>query len=476
MKNCLPITRLLIWIMIVVVSMVSVGCRGYHGPKEAPPVSVPAAFSMNGTDPVTSRWWRRLPDPEMWALVESSLDANFSIRSAYERVKKASALFETERSYLFPWIHAGSDLTHWTKKIDGDYINEDQISLDMAVSYELDLWGRLRAGAKAAKFEYLAQRADYEAARISLSSQVASKYYEIVALEEEREIVERQIARNKASLNIIEEKYNLGQTDALDLLQQTQLVQQNISMEIGIRKSLETSRKELAVLLGVTPGELPKFTKTKAQDKLPPLPPLPRVGVPATLLKRRPDCQRRFLRLKAANSRLAKAVADQYPQINLTGDITTAASATKDLFENWIATLSAGLLAPVFEGGRLSAQVKVKEAEAYEALYDYGQALLVAIQEVEDSLWVEKRQRQLMENLRTRLELARNTSLLLKDKYLAGEVEYLRFLTAELSVDDLERQLVEEQLKLILNRIRLYKAIAGPVETTASSDNRKVEP
>ncbi len=465
-----PFTVTLIFVSIAVLA----GCRGYHGPKEAPPVVVPPSFSINGTHELDAPWWRKFPDPEMWSVVEKALNENFTIKSSYERVKKASAILGSQRSYLFPWIHTGADLTHWTKKEQGDYFNQDQISLDLSVSYELDLWGRIRSGVAAAKFDYVAQKADYEAARLSLSSEVASKYYEIVALKEQKRIIDRQIDRNRASLRIIDEKYRFGQTDALDLLQQTQLVQQNLSMKISVQKSLETAQKELAILVGMPPERQSGPWDIQADRELPSLPPLPRLGVPSTLLKRRPDCYRAFMRLKAANRRLSEAVANQYPQINLTGDIMTSSSAAKDLFENWIATLSAGLLAPIFEGGRLKAQVQVKEAEAYEALYNYGQTILVALKEVEDSLWVERRQRQLIENLRSRLDLARKTSGMLKEKYLAGEVEYLRFLTSELNVDDLERQLVEEQLKLVLNRIRLYKAIAGPVTVSNGQKGGKV--
>jgi len=441
--------------------LILAGCRGYHAAPEVPPFQVPNAFGASGNVTASVKWWYSFKDSLMWRAVNNSLNSNFTIKSAFERIKMAKAILQKARAPLLPWIDAESSLSHRTIREGNRYVNLDQILLNANVSYEIDLWGRINSGVEAARLELAAQKADFQTAILSLSSQVASSYFEIVALRQEKRYIRRQIERNKASLKIIEEKYRFGQTDVLDLLQQKQLVEQNISNAIDVDKALATVAREFAVLLGVpTSSQL----TVETAESLPVLPPLPATGLPMELIKRRPDCLRAFLKLKAANARLAEAVSSQYPRLAIGGSVESSSSALKDLLENWIASIAANVVVPIFEGGRLEAEVRLREAEAKRLLYEYGQTLLNAIKEVDETLEIERRQKALIKNLRSRLELARNSSLLLKEKYLAGDVEYLRFLASQISVDELERQLVRERLKLIQNRIRLYKAIAGPVD------------
>ncbi len=447
------------------------GCRGYHAAPETSPFALPDAFSSKGGKAsACNRWWQEFPDPRLWKIVDASLKDNFTIRSAFERIKMAQAIVQGSQAPLFPWLEAGSSLSHHTTREEGTYINRDEISLGATVSYEIDLWGRIGSGVKAARLDLAARQEDYHAALLSLSALVAEKYYEIVALKQERQFINNQIERNRTSLDIIREKYRFGQIDSLDLLQQKQLVEQNISKEIEVEKALSTAKKELAVLMGLPPDAGREMAIARC---LPELPPLPAPGLPVEVIMRRPDCVRSLLELKAANARLAQAVSEQYPRLTLNGSFESDSSALKDLLENWIATIAANILVPAFEGGRLEAEVKLREARSWKLLYDYGQVLLEAIKEVEDSLEIERRQHKLVANLESRLAIARDTSRLLKERYVAGDVEYLRFLVSQINVDELERQLVLERLKLIKNRIRLYKAIAGPVNV--SQNRQRIE-
>ncbi len=436
------------------------GCRGYHAAPEKSPFRLPGSFSDSGKSAVEARWWCEFNDPLMWKAVDKALHGNFTIKSALQRIKAASAEVERARSSLFPWVNAGTGLNHTIEKEGGSYLNKDRIYIDSTVSYEVDLWGRISSGVRAAEYDLAAQQADYEAARISLSSQVVIKYLEIAAIEQELRFIGKQIIRNRQSLQIIEDKYRFGQTDSLDLWQQKQLVEQTISRKIEAEKALDAAKKELALLMGLSATD---SREIETSSDLPRLPPLPRTGIPAAVIRRRPDCIMALLRLKAANQRLAAAVSAQYPQLTLNGNVETDASAVKDLLENWIVTLSSSLLAPVFQGGQLEADVRAAEAKARQLLYDYGNTLLSAIEEVENSLSAERHERKLVANIESRLDLARKTSLFLKEKYLAGDVEYLRFLASQLSVDELETQLVRERFKLLQNRVRLYKALGGPI-------------
>jgi len=375
------------------------------------------------------------------------------------RIEQARASAKKAGAELYPWLDVSGGIGHATTKDQGRYYNQDTISLGALASYEVDLWGRIRKGQEAAAMDVLAAEADLETARITVASELALTYFNMLSVNMQLDIIERQIKDNRASLDIISAMYDYGQTDILDTLQQKQVVEATVAEKIERQMNLEVLKNRVAVLL----GRPPEGIKLDVAGKLPEVPSLPDSGVPAELLNRRPDCRSAFFRLKAANARLARAVAEQYPRLALTASFDTDSSRLNDLFENWMANLAANLLTPVFEGGRLEAEVEKRQAESRQALFDYGKTVLSALKEVEDALARESHQRSLLQNLRQRLELSRRSMQQVREQYEAGAVEFLRFLATELNADTLEIQEITEELKLIQNRIALYRALAGPL-------------
>ena len=446
-------------LLFLTVCMILSGCAGYHPAPEKPPVEMPEGFSLSGNLTSPAFWWQAFDDENLEQLERQALSDNLDIKSAWTRIVQARAVAKKAGAELYPWLDTTAGATHITTRDQGSYNNQDILSLGAMASYEVDLWGRIRKGKEAAELDILAAQADLDSARITISSQIALTYFEMQSLRMQIEIIDRQIRENRASLDIISSMYEYGQTDILDTLQQKQAVEGTVAQKIEKKMAFAVLKNQLAVLLGRPPEGL----ELKMRKTLPLVPGLPDSGVPAELVNRRPDCRSAFFRLKAANARLAQAVAEQYPRLSLTASMETDSSAVKDLFENWLATLAANMLTPVFEGGRLEAEVEKRQAETRQALFDYGSTVLAALKEVEDALARESHQRELLGNIGQRLELAKRSLAQVREQYEAGTVEFLRFLATELNADAVETQLVAERFKLISYRIALYRAMAGPI-------------
>ncbi len=455
-------------LLSISILMVLSGCAGYHPAMESPPVEIPSEFSISGNMTAPVLWWQAFKDRQLMELEGRALTANMDVLSAWIRIEQAEAAARKAGAELYPWIDVSAGASHQTSRNGNRYENTDTLSLGAVASYELDLWGRIRKGREAAEMNVLAAEADLDTARITLSAELALAYFELQGTAMQLHVIQRQIKENLASLDIISAMYEYGQTDIIDTLQQKQAVESTKAQEIEKKKSIDLLKNQLAVLLGCSPGTI----HIRQDAGLPSIPPLPDTGVPLDIVNRRPDCRSAFFRLKAANARLAQAVAEQYPRISLSASADTSASSTGDLFENWLATLAANILTPVFEGGRLKAGVEQAQAEARQALYDYGSTVLTAIREVEDALAREARQREILDNMEKRLELSRRSMEQITEQYKAGTVEFLRFLATELSTDTLETKVITEKLKLVEARIALYRAMAGPitVPSPASQD------
>jgi multidrug efflux system outer membrane protein len=191
------------------------------------------------------------------------------------------------------------------------------------------------------------------------------------------------------------------------------------------------------------------------------LPGLPALGVPAELIQRRPDVVASWLRVQAADKNVAAAIAARYPRINLTAGLSSSAASPQGLLTSWATSLVSGLVAPLFDGGEGKADVKRSRAALAERVQGYAQTVLAALQEIEDPLVSEQKQREQLASLERQLELAREALARIEEAYAAGMRDYFEVLSATVSVQSLERQRLQMQLELIETRVALCRALSG---------------
>ncbi|HOL31776.1 MAG TPA: TolC family protein [Anaerohalosphaeraceae bacterium] len=421
------------------------------------PAAAPEAFSRDGTEALCQRWWESLNDPNLNRLIETALENNFSIRSAWDRLSQAEQTARIAGAGLFP--QAGySTQAQRSRTEASDIVNySSAYSAGASISYELDFWGRIRSLRQAAVLDAQAAADDIQTAAITLSAAAAKTWYQLAEAKQQAGVIQKQLEINEKVLAIILTQFAQGLVGASDVLRQKQLVESSRGQAVQNQETLVLLQHQLSVLCGEKPG----LVWTDTPMELPEPAGLPAIGLPSDVLQRRPDVQKAYKAVQAADLRLAAAIADQYPSIGLFAGAETSAQQTKDLFEDWLANLAADITGPLFDAGLRKAEIARWRAAVSQKLNEYGQTILTALKETEDALAQEDYQRQYMRSLQEQLRLARQVYERNRDKYLQGQMDYLRVLESLISLQSLERQELSARRILLERRIDLYRSIAG---------------
>lgn len=433
------------------------GCKSQE--KLSSPVEIPESFSESGTELVPDNWWTSFGDDQLNAVVDSAMNSNFTLLTAWESLKAAEAVVDRESSVLFPSLEASGSAQ--ADRFSDSSQDSEQIQLGLSSSYEIDLWGRIGSTIDAEQFRAQATLFDYQTAALSLSAEIVRTWYRLADAQNQLALVNEQIDTNLTVLQLLNNRFEIGQIQSVDVLRQQQLVEATREQRTYALARVQTLRNQLAVLLGRAPQTGVDFSP----EDLPELEPLPNAGVPTDLVRKRPDVQSAYASLQAADNDLAAAISNQFPRLTISASATTAAESASGLFENWAMSFAGNLLAPIFYGGELRAEVNRNEAVKNQRLYEYGQTILTAFQDVEDALVQEKNQVQSIESIERQLELANQAYRQLRLQYLNGSGNYLDVLTALDGIQQLRRDLLSAQLTLVEYRISLYRALAGSFET-----------
>ncbi len=441
-------------VAIAAVLAVIAGCATPVPPQTLPLRDAPPLSETSGL-PRASSWWEDFEDPALAAFVEEALSSNFSLRVASERLREARALAGQALAAKSPALDIQAD----GAERDGSEIDrEGEVGLSLLASYEVDLWGRIRAEVRAERLEAAASVEDYEAAAVTISAEVARAVYRLTEGSSQLALLERQLQTNRDVLEVIEGRFSIGQSGAADVLRQRQLVEATVEQQIVTRSSIELLEHQLSVLLGAPPQRELAIARPTS---LPALAGLPEVGLPAELLQRRPDVRAAWLRLQSADASVAAAVKDQYPTLKLGAALQTSAESPSGLFDTWLGSLTAQILGPIVDGGRRRRAVERTVAVRRQRLAEYGEAVLASFLEVEDALALERRQTRRIESLEKQLALAKTTYVELRNQYLNGAADFIDVLAALREQQQLERSVLAARLLLTEHRIALHRALAG---------------
>jgi len=419
---------------------------------------VPEAFSSGGAATPPARWWTAMDDASLDRLVEEALRGNFSIRQAWDRLDQARALAEQADAPLLPSVDGTAEASRTGLRAEpAPRTYTTEYAFGLSASYEVDLWGRVRSTADAARLDAYASTQDLQAAAVTLTARIAEVWYQLIEAQGQLRLLDEQIATNEKYLELISLRFGQGLVEASDVLQQKELVEETRGERVLVESAIAVLQHQLAVLL----GRPPKGLEVDAPPALPDLPPLPATGLPAALVRRRPDVRAAALRVQAADRRVAAAVADQFPRLSLTASGETSAEEMRDLFDNWLAVLAANVVTPLFDANRRGAEVERTRAIVSERLNAYGQTVLESVQDVEDALVQEAKQARYVESLGKQLDLAREATGRVRDIYSTTGRDFLRYLTTLLGYQRLQRTYRSAKRDLVLYRIDLYRALAG---------------
>jgi NodT family efflux transporter outer membrane factor (OMF) lipoprotein len=429
------------------------GCNPHQVNRDVQPLvhgNDAYSLSVEGMKP-QSRWWEALNDTLLDALVEEALSENLTLKQAHARIEQAIAADKQAASFLYPDVTGeASGGSQWK----GRDKPEDTYNAGAALSWEVDLWGRLSSARNAAGYEILATREELEAAAILLTTQVTETYYQIIEQNLQLALLDRQINAGETLLELIELRFGYGEASVVDVFQQRQQLASTHAQVPVVQSRLRTLENRLNVQLGRPPVSKP----LRVANDFPQLPELPSTGVPLDLLKNRPDLRQIYNGLVAIDYRVAEAVADRLPKIALHGN-----AGFTDTFstEGRLLSLLLEAAVPIIDWGRRKSEVVKNEAIFREELAEYSEAYLTAIEEVENALWQERHQKELLKALEDQISIARSNLIQTRNRYRQGLTDYLPVLTALESLQQLERDTLSTQRQLISIRILLYRSIGG---------------
>ena len=452
---------------VLLMAVLITGCSSQPPVTEHTP-ELASAFSRSGSLQPPSQWWRAFDDAELNGLMTQALDGNLSLKASYQRLLQARAAADRQEAGLFPTLNAnlGAD------RRESESSGTDRFSAGLSASYEVDLWGRVQSLSEAENLRALASEADYQAAAVSLSGEIASYWFELVEQRAQRTLAEQQLAVNENLLTVIETSFSAGQAGAADVLRQRQLVSSSEEQLTNLAGDIAVLENQLSVLLGRTPN------RESLPDKkiLPELPPLLDTGVPGELVQRRPDVRQAWRLVQVADRELAAAISNRFPRLSLEASVTDEATNAGELFDDWLFTLAGNLVLPVIDGGERRAAVTSAEAGLQEQVQNYRQAVLTAIQEVEDALARERQLRERLASLERQIALSDASYQQLRRRYMNGAVSYTDVLGALRDQQELQRTRLTARRQLLNYRVALYRALAGPLEPPAPESSTPTHP
>ncbi len=433
---------------------------GCDPPTRSPavPVRLPQAWSATGSAPLAHDWWHDFDDTSLDELIDQALAENFTLQTAWDRLAQAEATARRTGASLWPQVSVDAGYRRSRQIVLDDAVYSDLYGVGVGAAYEVDLWSGLKSAREAAWLDAQASRDAVDAAAITLAASIASTWYQLAEAKTLVEIARDQIETNRQVLDIVTIQFRNGAAAAADVLRQRQLVSATRSQLISAQETVELLQYTLSVLI----GRPPELAWQDTPVTLPELGAMPEIGVPSEVLWRRPDVRQSFIQVRAADQRLAAAIAEQYPQLSLSASAETAATSVSDLFDDWLGNLAANAIQPLVDGGFRRAEVQRQRAVVSERIHTWGQTLLDALQEVETALTQQRQQLLLLGSLQRQLELARETYDRNRERFMKGQADYIRVLESLQSLQSLERDIVRAQRTLIQRRIDLYRATAGP--------------
>ncbi|HUQ93246.1 MAG TPA: efflux transporter outer membrane subunit [Bryobacteraceae bacterium] len=447
------------------------GCAA--GPNyKRPDLPVPPRFRHDAEPPTTpslaeTKWFDLFQDPILNDLIRTAIAKNYDLRIAAERVLQARAQLGITRSEIFPTVDGRAQFTSARNSQTGSArflprgTNTDvsYTQTGFGLSWELDLWGRIRRLTESARADYLASEEARHGVLTTLVADVTRGYFSLRELDLELEIARKTLAIAQNGLRLTTLRHERGVVTGLDVHQAEELLYTATAQIAASERAIAQQENGLSFLIGAPPGEI---ARGKALEELT-APALVPAGLPSSLLTRRPDIRGAEQTLISANARLGAARAQYFPQISLTGFLGTQSRQLTDLFIGPAQQFSfaPAALMPIFNAGRLRANVRFTEAARAEALASYERSIQNAFREVSDALTgyrktVEQRTQQ---ELLVRALRERNRLSLLR--YQGGLDSYLQVLDAQRNQFQGELSLARLRREELLSVIQLYRALGG---------------
>ncbi|MDZ7651755.1 MAG: efflux transporter outer membrane subunit [Burkholderiaceae bacterium] len=417
--------------------------------------AVPSGSTSDST--LAARDWRDVfADPALRPLIDEALKSNLDLALAEARVREAQAAVVIARSGMLPNLSLGLQ-TSPTARLPGDTLTSSFIAAGF-LSWEIDLWGRIRRGTEAARADLAAREAARYGVQVSLVAQTASSYFSLAALRESQEATERSAQLQRDSLRLMRRRNEAGIVSAAEVRQAEGQLAGTEALLPEVARQISATENGLALLLARPPSP---FVTGKTVLELPATLP---TGLPTELLERRPDLRQAEQQLVAANARVGEAKALLLPSLSITGTFGRISTELGDLLRSGsaqVASLGPNVVQPLYAGGSLTANRDLALARLDGALIAYRATALNALREVADAVETYRRAAEAFDKQRTRVTAQREALRLADKRFAAGVVSFIEVLDAQRQLLAAETDVVNARLAQQLGYVQLYRALGG---------------
>jgi NodT family efflux transporter outer membrane factor (OMF) lipoprotein len=446
-----------------------------YRPKSAAALGVPDAWSVTAapTAEDLTRWWRKFDDPVLGQLVEQAAAANLDLAQAVARLRQAREQLVISRSDLFPSISGSAGYSR-TEPIKGGGTTvtlpdgsvttvggsgRNNFSLGLDASYQADLFGGVRRGIEASRAQYEAAGFDYATTLLSVESEVARNYVLARAYQAQLENAKANLAIQDDNLEIAGFRVQAGLVSSVDVEQARASRAQTAATIPQIEQQYNAAVSRIGVLTGQAPGALKQL--------IAPVRPIPQgpdtvgAGIPANVLRQRPDVRSAERNLAAATAQIGVAEAQLFPALNISGSLNSSAAGLGGLLDTITGSLFAGLTQAIFNGGRLNAQVRSSRAAAEGALAAYKASVLTALEDVENAIVALNAAQERERQFAIAYDAANASAILARSQYRSGLTDFTTLNTQEAALISARNGLVQARSDKATALIALYVALGG---------------
>ena len=465
------------FLMISLWTFTLVGCA--LGPDyERPSVAQPDSFRMQQGQTLEEAsladlgWWDLFQDENLQALISKALVENKNVKIAVARVREARALLVATGADLFPRIDGKGSLQR--NQVSQAVVRQfgfpgggparqipatTQFRATADLSFELDLWGRLRRATEAAQADLLARESARRTVVLTLVSDLAKAYFELQELDLQLNLARSTLKTRQETLDLIRLRKLVGQRSTREIRRAEQDVSRAQAVIPDLERQIGQKEHQLTLLMGRNPARIIRGASLRDH----PLPPEVPAGLPSALLERRPDIVEAEQRLVAANAKIGVAKAAFFPQISLTGNFGAQSLQFADLFvgSSRVWMFGPTLTVPIFNMGRNRANLEISRAQQEQALATYERTIQQAFREVEDALLAHQKIQEVRTERERLVKLAREALKLAQLEYLNGKASYLEVLGAQREALNAETALAQTQRNHLLTVVQLYKSLGG---------------
>jgi outer membrane protein, multidrug efflux system len=448
----------------------------YREPQIAPAVVQNAQSTAFVAQTPEALWWQEFEDPELDSLVRRALAANLDLRSAYDRVKAARAVF-VERNFDYaPHVPLDGKYSHFDQQQPGfgpGRVNAQSDSVGFDATWEIDLFGHVRRSVEAARADLGAQRANYQDAQVSVAAEVARNYFELRGAQKRLAVARENLRTEHQTLELTQLLDETGRGSELDVQRSRARLKATESTIPPLEAADKQAAYRLAVLVAQRPGQLdeelrPAAVATYAKA-------LP-IGDSAELLRRRPDVRAAERQLAAATARVGVATADLFPRVNVTGFVgflsgdvgRLFATGSSDNARAWSITPTISWAA--FDFGSLHARLRASEAQSDAAAANYEKVVLTALEDTENSFVAYSSRQAQLKSLVEQAQASRRAAEIADTQYREGVADFLVLLDAERTQLDAEDSVAQAETAVNVSVVAIYKALGGvgqPLSDTA---------